>query len=82
MICIENLSVTAANKNTKQEVHVTKGVQTTRFSSPVEFPPPPEILSEDPLEEKEEDVHSSTVSLAYVEHFCFQPDNGMFLVCS
>ncbi|XP_066465816.1 lebercilin [Tiliqua scincoides] len=47
----------AANKTTKREVHMTKGVQTTGFSSPIEFPPSPEIFSEDPLEEKQEGVH-------------------------
>lgn len=50
----------ATNRKPKKEVHMTKGVQTIEVSSPIEFPPPPEIFYEEPLEEKEEDVHPRT----------------------
>ncbi|XP_053142980.1 lebercilin isoform X2 [Hemicordylus capensis] len=47
----------AENKNTKKEVQMTKGVQTTGHLSPVEFPLPPDIISDDIPEEKEEDAY-------------------------
>ncbi|CAI5769735.1 Lebercilin LCA5 [Podarcis lilfordi] len=47
----------ASNKNTKREVQITKGVQTTGCSSPVEFPQPPDFISDGIPEEKEDDAH-------------------------
>ncbi|XP_061479174.1 lebercilin [Rhineura floridana] len=47
----------AADKNTKREVQITKGVQTTGYISPVEFPLPPDFISDETPEEKEDDAH-------------------------
>ncbi|XP_062980991.1 lebercilin [Elgaria multicarinata webbii] len=45
------------NKNTKRELQLTKGVQTSGYISPVEFPLPPDLISDEIPEEKEDDVH-------------------------
>uniref|UniRef100_A0A8C5RLB1 Lebercilin LCA5 n=1 Tax=Laticauda laticaudata TaxID=8630 RepID=A0A8C5RLB1_LATLA len=48
-------------KNTVREVQNTKGVQTTRYLSPIEFPLPPDFIS-DEIAEKKEDGHLQLVS--------------------
>uniref|UniRef100_A0A2D4N409 Lebercilin domain-containing protein n=1 Tax=Micrurus spixii TaxID=129469 RepID=A0A2D4N409_9SAUR len=42
-------------KNTVREVQNTKGVQTTGYLSPIEFPLPPDFISDEIAEKKEED---------------------------
>ncbi|XP_058032040.1 lebercilin [Ahaetulla prasina] len=44
-------------KNTVREVPNTKGVQTTGYFSPIEFPLPPDFISDEIVEKKEEDGH-------------------------
>ncbi|XP_007436736.1 lebercilin [Python bivittatus] len=45
------------DKNTTREVQNTKGVQTTGYFSPIEFPLPPDFISDEIPEKKEEDGH-------------------------
>ncbi|XP_063168849.1 lebercilin isoform X2 [Candoia aspera] len=45
------------DKNTTREVQNTKGVQTAGYFSPVEFPLPPDFISDEILDKKEEDGH-------------------------
>ncbi|XP_060092351.1 lebercilin isoform X2 [Heteronotia binoei] len=47
----------AVSRDTKKEEQTTKGVQTSGYFSPVEFPPPPDFISDPVSEEKTEDVH-------------------------
>ncbi|KAH0622103.1 hypothetical protein JD844_024095 [Phrynosoma platyrhinos] len=47
----------AVKKNNKKEVQITKGVQTTGYFSPIDFPLPPEFITDEIPEEKENDTH-------------------------
>ncbi|XP_077162216.1 lebercilin [Paroedura picta] len=47
----------AVNREAKREERMAKGVQTSGYFSPVEFPPPPDFVSDPVSEEKTEDVH-------------------------
>nr|XP_006132010.1 lebercilin isoform X1 [Pelodiscus sinensis] len=46
----------ATNQNIKKGIQTTKGVQTSGYVSPIEFPPPPEFVSVYVTEEKEEEI--------------------------
>uniref|UniRef100_A0A8C8SIC0 Lebercilin LCA5 n=1 Tax=Pelusios castaneus TaxID=367368 RepID=A0A8C8SIC0_9SAUR len=46
----------AASQNTKKGMPITKGVQTREYFSPIEFPPPPEFVSLDVTNQKEEET--------------------------
>ncbi|XP_054841556.1 lebercilin [Eublepharis macularius] len=62
-------------KNTKGEEQTTKGVQTSGYFSPVEFPPPPAFLSESVSEEKKENVHLRTKEETVKEDWKEQTDH-------
>ncbi|XP_067388730.1 lebercilin [Emydura macquarii macquarii] len=46
----------ATSQNTKKGMQTTKRVQTGEYFSPIEFPPPPEFVSVDVAEQKEEET--------------------------
>ncbi|XP_003215743.1 lebercilin isoform X2 [Anolis carolinensis] len=48
-------------KNNKREAQITKGVQTTDFFSPVDFPLPPDFISDEIPEEREESLKMEPV---------------------
>ncbi|KAJ7341682.1 hypothetical protein JRQ81_006275 [Phrynocephalus forsythii] len=48
------------NKNAKREIQMTKGVQTTGYFSPVEFPSPPDFIADEIPEERENDTPLET----------------------
>nr|XP_020661823.1 lebercilin [Pogona vitticeps]XP_020661824.1 lebercilin [Pogona vitticeps] len=63
------------NKNVKREIQITKGVQTTGYFSPIEFPLPPDFITDEIPEEKENDAHLVTEQIVekdwngQAEHF-------------
>nr|XP_060608934.1 lebercilin [Anolis sagrei ordinatus]XP_060608935.1 lebercilin [Anolis sagrei ordinatus]XP_060608936.1 lebercilin [Anolis sagrei ordinatus] len=48
-------------KNNKREAQITKGVQTSGFLSPVDFPLPPDFISDEMPEEKEDSLKMDPV---------------------
>uniref|UniRef100_A0A8C0GIM5 Lebercilin LCA5 n=1 Tax=Chelonoidis abingdonii TaxID=106734 RepID=A0A8C0GIM5_CHEAB len=61
----------ASSQNTKKGIQTTKGVQTSGYFSPIEFPPPSEFFSVYVTDQKEEETLLRTVS------YCIVPNNPL-----
>lgn len=63
---------TAGSQSTKKGERTTKGVQTSGYCSPIEFPPPPECALDDAAYQREEEMLLGIVSFPIIRKGSFQ----------